>query len=80
MEQRIADFADIDTRRAMGFPPRKLVVPDLNIYPPRRVGILNLIKLPSGAEFVYEDDTCMCYRRSTPFNFKRPRFTTGSGQ
>ena len=29
--ERIADFADIDTRRAMGFPPRKLVVPNLPI-------------------------------------------------
>ena len=29
--ERIADLADIDTRRAMGFPPRRLVLPDLNI-------------------------------------------------
>ena len=28
--ERVAHFADIDTRRAMGFPPRKLVLPDLN--------------------------------------------------
>ena len=29
--ERIAHFADIDTRRAMGFKPRRLVVPSLNI-------------------------------------------------
>jgi hypothetical protein len=31
MEERIARHADIDTRRAMGFPPRKIVLPDLNL-------------------------------------------------
>jgi len=29
--ERIAHFADIDTRRAMGFGPRKLIAPDLNL-------------------------------------------------
>lgn len=29
--EHIARHADIDTRRAMGFPPRKLVLPDLNL-------------------------------------------------
>jgi hypothetical protein len=29
MEERVARWADIDTRRAMGFPPRKLVIPRL---------------------------------------------------
>jgi hypothetical protein len=29
--ERIAHYADIDTRRAMGFPPRKLPTSDLNI-------------------------------------------------
>jgi len=29
MKERIAHFADIDTRRAMGYGPRPLVVPDL---------------------------------------------------
>ena len=29
--ERIAGFADIDTRRAMGFGPRKLVIPDLDL-------------------------------------------------
>ena len=28
--ERIAHFADIDTRRVMGFPPRKLPLSDLN--------------------------------------------------
>ena len=29
--EKISNFADIDTRRAMGFPPRKLPPSDLNI-------------------------------------------------
>ena len=29
--ERVAHFADLDTRRAMGFGPRKLVVPDLDL-------------------------------------------------
>jgi len=29
--ERVARFADIDTRRAMGFLPRKLVLPELNL-------------------------------------------------
>jgi len=29
--ERIAHHADIDTRRAMGFLPRKVVIPELNI-------------------------------------------------
>ena len=29
--ERVARFADIDTRRAMGFLPRRLVLPDLNL-------------------------------------------------
>lgn len=32
--ERIARFADIDTRRAMGFKPRKLHVPDIKFVPP----------------------------------------------
>ena len=35
--ERIAHFADIDTRRAMGFKPRKLVtLPELKIWIPRQ--------------------------------------------
>ena len=29
--ERIAHFADIDSRRALGFLPRRLVLPDLNL-------------------------------------------------
>jgi hypothetical protein len=37
MDEHIADLADIDTRRAMGFGPRKLVdIPALNIRVPRQ--------------------------------------------
>ena len=33
--ERIAHFADIDTRRAMGFQPRRLIVPSFNIRIPK---------------------------------------------
>ena len=33
MEERVAHFADIDTRRTMGLPPRKLPPSDLVIKP-----------------------------------------------
>jgi len=33
--ERVARHADIDTRRAMGFPPRRLVVPVLNLKFPQ---------------------------------------------
>jgi hypothetical protein len=29
--ERIAHYADIDTRRAMGFPPRRLFLPELDL-------------------------------------------------
>lgn len=29
--ERVAHFADVDTRRALGFEPRKVVAPDLNL-------------------------------------------------
>lgn len=32
--ERVAHFTDIDTRRAMGVPPRKLVVPDIQLRIP----------------------------------------------
>lgn len=36
MEERIAHFADIDTRRAMGFPPRRLQIARNQILLPER--------------------------------------------
>ena len=32
--ERIAGFADIDTRRAMGFDPRRLIIPDIQLRLP----------------------------------------------
>jgi hypothetical protein len=49
--ERIAGFADIDTRRAMGFLPRRLVLPKLNLlmnskdYTEFNQGICRFIKL-----------------------------------
>jgi hypothetical protein len=34
--ERIAHFTDIDSRRALGFLPRRLIVPQLNIHTPRQ--------------------------------------------
>lgn len=34
MKERIAHFADIDTRRAMGFGPQRLVIPDIQLRIP----------------------------------------------
>ena len=83
--ERIARFADIDTRRAMGFGPRKIVVPDLNIHPPKRVQaliypqlrneMLNIVNLGDGARILYDDDTYIFYKGSR-MKFKRKRFET----
>ena len=83
--ERIAHFADIDTRRAMGFGPRKIVVPDLNIHPPKRVQafiypklrneMLNIVNLGNGARILYDDDTYIFYEGAR-MKFKRWRFNT----
>jgi hypothetical protein len=50
----IARYADIDTRRAMGFPPRKLVIPSLNIRIPeeQKSGHLFRIEFDSGIKLI----------------------------
>ena len=54
--EHIAHFADIDTRRAMGFPPRKLVVPELNIRIPDKK--FNTTSSPFWVQF---DDDILLY-------------------
>jgi len=48
--ERIALHADIDTRRALGFAPRKLVIPCLNIRIPEehKLGYLFRVEFDSG--------------------------------
>jgi hypothetical protein len=56
--ERIAHFADIDSRRALGFLPRKLVLPDLDLpfqrqeYIEFNQGISRLIKLRNAHLYV----------------------------
>lgn len=46
MEERVARFADIDTRRALGFPPRKL--PPSDFKAPIGEPIMHYGREPSG--------------------------------
>ena len=52
--ERIAHFADIDTRRAMGFQPRRLIVPSFNIRIPKeyRSGHVFVVNFDSGIELI----------------------------
>lgn len=74
--ENVLCFLDIDTRRAFNVNPRKLALPQLNIYPPRRVGILNLVELPNGAEIIYDNDTYIFTPNRNLMNFQRQRYET----
>jgi len=52
---RVADFADIDTRRAMGFKPRRIHVPRLNIKIPKenKSGHLFSVEFESGIRLIF---------------------------
>jgi hypothetical protein len=52
--ERIALHADIDTRRALGFAPRRLFIPCLNIRIPEehKYGQLFRVKFDSGIELI----------------------------
>jgi len=60
--ERIAHFADIDSRRAMGFKPRRLVLPDLNLpcnsetYCEFNQGISRFIKLRNAQLYVCRNE------------------------
>ena len=80
--ERIAHFADIDTRRAMGFGPRKLVLPDLNLpcnsltYVEFNQGVSRFIKLTNAQVFITWDEiswvfgTCD-FKTSRSYSFRR---------
>jgi hypothetical protein len=59
--ERIAGHADIDTRRAMGFGPRKIVLPDLNLpFKIEESGTTNwckYIELPNAVLYIYSRNT-----------------------
>lgn len=60
--ERIAHFADIDTRRAMGFRPRRLVAPDLDLpcrsqeYVEFNEGVSRFIKLRNAQMYVFQNE------------------------
>jgi hypothetical protein len=69
--ERIAHFADIDSRRAMGFLPRRLVLPDLNLkldFLPHGIG--RKIQLGDAVSLTLHP------RGSTSWVFGGPRLTT----
>ena len=81
--ERIAHFADIDTRRAMGFKPRKLVtVPELCLpcnsatYDESDRGVSRFIKLANAQVFITLDEiswvfgTCD-FMTSRSYTFRR---------
>jgi len=61
--ERIAHFADIDSRRALGFLPRRLVLPDLDLpmvsktYVEFNQGVSRFIKLRNAHLYVGPDET-----------------------
>lgn len=60
--ERIARLADIDTRRAMGFPPRRLVCPPLDLqfecleFVEFGQGVSRWIKLPGAHIYAGQDE------------------------
>ena len=60
--ERIAHFADIDSRRALGFLPRRLVLPDLDLhvvskeYVEINQGVSRFIKLRNAHLYVCPDE------------------------
>jgi hypothetical protein len=71
--ERIAHFADIDSRRAMGFLPRRLVLPDLDIpcrtneYVEFNRGISRFIKLRNAKLYVCQDETAWQFGKHEDF-------------
>jgi hypothetical protein len=80
--ERIAHFADIDTRRAMGFGPRKLVLPDLNLpcnsltYVEFNQGVSRFIKLTNAQVYVCRGEIAWVFgtadfKTSRSYSFRR---------
>jgi hypothetical protein len=80
--ERIAHFADIDTRRAMGFPPRKIIPPDLNLpcnsetYVEFNQGVSRFIKLRNAQLYVCRNEIAWVFgtndfMTSRSYSFRR---------
>jgi hypothetical protein len=60
--ERVARFADIDTRRALGFSPRRLIAPDLDLpfaseqYVEFNEGVSRFIKLRNAQMYVCQNE------------------------
>jgi len=72
--ERVARHMDIDTRRSIGFPPRKLMIPPLNIHTPKQVGNATLVKLADGAEIIYNNDSYIFSPRRDRITLTQQRF------
>lgn len=80
--ERIAHFADVDSRRALGFLPRRLVLPDLDLpfqrqeYIEFNQGISRLIKLRNAHLYVRCNEIAWVvgtddYMTSRTYSFQR---------
>jgi len=69
--ERIVRYADIDTRRAMGLKPQKLVIPDLNLR-------TNFVPHGVAKKIHLGDAVSLTLHRSgsTSWNFRGPRWAT----
>lgn len=80
--EHIARHADIDTRRAMGFKPRKVVIPELNLpcnsatYVEFNQGVSRFIKLRNAHLYVGQLDISWVFgtndfKTSRSYSFRR---------
>jgi hypothetical protein len=81
--ERIAHFADIDSRRALGFLPRRVVLPDLDLLPMETreyiefdQGISRFIKLRDAKLYVCPNETTWVFgtndfMTSRSYSFRR---------
>ena len=80
--ERIANHADIDARRAMGFPPRKVVIPDLNLpwnsvtYVEVTQGVSRFIKLNNAQLYLCRNEIAWVFgtddfKTSRSYTFRR---------
>ena len=80
--ERIAHYADIDTRRAMGFGPRRLVMPDLNLpcnsvtYVEFTQGVSRFIKLNNAQLYLCRNEIAWVFgtddfKTSRSYTFRR---------
>jgi hypothetical protein len=85
--ERIAHFADIDSRRALGFLPRRLVLPDLNLpmdsedYTEFNQGRCRYIRLRNARVYIGPDEISWLFgtddfNTSRSYSFRRDGLVT----